>query len=139
MHNGTRAERGDQEQNTVALRGVSSCRRSSGLDDRSAGVVLGAVLVRVRVLMLDMVGIFGVTVLVVVMLGASGALMVSLTVRVGVRVLVTGVVGIFGVTVLVLGVLRRALTHRDTPGYSLRNHGAIWLRMSLYMHARRYG
>lgn len=55
------------------------------------------VLVRVRVLMLDMVGIFGVTVLVVVMLGASGALMVSLTVRVGVRVLVTGVVGIFGV------------------------------------------
>ena len=79
--------------------------------------MLGAVLVRVRVLMLAMVRIFGVTVLVVVMLGASRALMVSLTVRVCVRVLVTGVVGVFGMTVLVLGVLRRALTHRDTPGY----------------------
>lgn len=97
--------------------GVSSWRWSSGLDDRSGGVVLGAVLVRVRVLMLAMVRIFGVTVLVVVMLGASRALMVSLTVRVCVRVLVTGVVGVFGMTVLVLGVLRRALTHRDTPGY----------------------
>ena len=101
--------------------------------------MLGAMLVGVRMLVLGVIGVFGVSMLVVVVLGTSGAFVVSLAVRVGVRVLVTGVVGIFGVTVLVLGVLRRALTHRDTPGYSLRNHGAIWLRMSLYMHARRYG
>lgn len=78
----------------------------------SGGVVLGAVLVRMRVLVLCVVGVFGVAVLVVVVLGAFGAFVVALTVRVGVRVPVLGVVRILRVVMLVVGVLLGVLSHQ---------------------------
>jgi len=75
-------------------------------------VVLGAVLVGVWVLVLGVVGVFGVAMLVVVVLGTFGAFVMSLAVRVGVRVLMLGVVRILGVAMLVVGVLRSVLTHQ---------------------------
>ncbi len=74
--------------------------------------MLGAVLVRMWVLVLCVVGVFGVAVLVVVVLGAFGAFVVALTVRVGVRVPVLGMVRILRVVMLVVGVLLGVLSHQ---------------------------
>lgn len=102
--------------------------------------MLGAMLVGVRMLVLGVIGVFGVSMLVVVVLGTSGAFVVSLAVRVGVRVLVLGVVRVLGVVVLVVGVLRSVLTHQGGSSILILGNVALMRSLvSLYTHARTYG
>ena len=95
-----------------------------------SAVMFGPVLVRMRVLVVGVLGVFGVTVLVHVVLGLPGRLVMALAVRVGVRVLVTFVGRIVGVAVLVLGVL--ALGH----GGSIVCRSAVWMRVAAELQAR---
>ena len=69
-------------------------------------MVFGAVLVRVRVLMVGVLGVFRVAMLVGVVLGVPGLVVVAVAVRVGVRVLVALMVRVVGVAVFVVGMLR---------------------------------
>ena len=69
-------------------------------------MVFGAVQVRVRVLVVEVVRILGMVVFVLVVRRVARDAMMARTVGVAVRVLMTDVIRIVGMAVLVIGVLR---------------------------------
>jgi hypothetical protein len=78
-------------------------------------VVLRPVEVRVRVLVVEMVGILGVAVFVFVVFGVAGDLVMTFAVGMGMGVLVPGVCRVVQVVVLMDRVLGLCLGHAVTP------------------------
>lgn len=78
-------------------------------------VVLRPVEVRVRVLVVEMVGILGVAVFVFVMFGVAGDLVMTFAVGMGMGVLVSGVCRVVQVVVLMDRVLGLCLGHAVAP------------------------